>query len=104
MLRIAMLAGAACLAAAVAACGESNGVTAGDGGHGTEVSECQDRVWGDQMHLAELEFTPNSVWHQTKPDLKVGGKLTMPGNRGMKTPFNYECTFRGGRLIAAQVQ
>lgn len=91
-------------AVGLAACGDSNAVVAGDGGHSTQVSECQDRVWGDQMHLAELDFTANTVWHQEKPDLKIGGKLTMPGSRGMKTPFNYECTFRGGKIIAAQVQ
>ncbi|MSP20875.1 MAG: hypothetical protein EXQ93_05015 [Alphaproteobacteria bacterium] len=61
--------------------GGSGGATAlpGDGGYQTQLSECQERVWGDQMHLAELEFTLNTVWHQDKPDVKLGGKFTMPG-------------------------
>ncbi len=92
-------------AVALAGCGDSGAkVVAGGGGHDTEIADCQERVWGDQMHLAELEFTANTLWHQEKPDLKVGGKFTMPGNRGMKTPFTYECTFRGGKLIATQIQ
>ena len=54
-------------------------VLGGSGGYQTQLSECQERVWGDQMHLAELEFTLNTVWHQDKPDVKLGGKFTMPG-------------------------
>ena len=79
-------------------------VTAGAGQYQTQLVDCQDRIHGDEMHMPELEFTPNTVWHETSPSVKLGGKYTKPGPQGRKMSYAYECTFQGARIIATNVR
>ena len=84
---------------------ERSAVRPGAGPYDQQLTECQDRIWGDQMHIAELAFTPNTVWHEVvKQDVKIGGKFTMPGARGPKTTHAYECMLRGTRVITTSIQ
>jgi hypothetical protein len=82
----------------------SGKAVAGAGNYQTQLVDCQDRIHGDEMHMPELEFTPNTVWHETTPNLKVGGKYTKPGPRGQRVSYAYECSFNGARIIATNVR
>ncbi len=84
--------------------GGGNPVQAGVGPYNQEMIDCQERVLENQMHLADLEFMPDTTWRQAGDELKLGGKLTRPGPRGSKTAYTYECILRGGRVIAAMIQ
>lgn len=84
--------------------GDTNKALAGAGTYQSQLVDCQDRIHGDEMHMPELEFTPNTVWHETSPALKIGGKYTKPGPRGQRVTYFYECTFQGSRLINTNVR
>ena len=84
--------------------GPVNKAIAGAGPYQSQLVDCQDRIHGDEMHMPELEFTPNTVWHETAPVLKIGGKYTKPGPRAQRVTYFYECTFQGNRLINTNVR
>lgn len=80
---------------------------AGAGPYQSEMLECQEEIMARENHNNDMELTPKTTWHQapTAADspVKVGGKYTKPSLRG-KTPFSYECSVLGRRVLSVNTK
>ncbi len=81
-------------------------VKAGAGPYQTQLVECQERLFEDEMHPADMKFLDATVWREGTPEnLKLGGKLSrMNYGNGRTTTYNYSCTIHSGRIFDAGIQ
>src|SRR5262245_57849398 len=81
-------------------------VNAGAGDHQQALADCQERIFEDEMHPADMKFLDQTVWHEgTAADFTIGGKLSrVDYGLGRTMTFNYQCKVHGGRIFDAGIQ
>lgn len=76
------------------------GPVQGPGAFGSELAQCQERVYGEMRMPSYMEFVPGTEWHQgNAAAVKIGGTVKLLNNAGKPAAHAYECQARAGRVL-----